>query len=157
MRYVTIKRDSSTPSRTRSVGMTEGFEVPNERAWSSVASRVASVIKPGTVLAISGPLGAGKTTFIQALARELGVKKTPPSPTFALLRSYAFPRRKDGLSRLVHVDAYRIEDPKDATALDLDEELADGKSTLAVEWAENLGGFLDRYDVIRMAISHSEG
>jgi tRNA threonylcarbamoyladenosine biosynthesis protein TsaE len=145
---------------SRNVTITVGSKketrsVPSELVWDSVATRIVSLIKPGSVLAISGPLGAGKTTFIQALARELGVKKTPPSPTFALMRSYEFPRRKDGLSRLVHVDAYRIEDPKDAMALDLDEELADGKSVLAVEWPENLGSCLNRYEVIWMAISHS--
>ncbi|MBU1448962.1 tRNA (adenosine(37)-N6)-threonylcarbamoyltransferase complex ATPase subunit type 1 TsaE, partial [Patescibacteria group bacterium] len=54
--------------------------------------------------------------------------------------------------RLVHVDAYRIEHPSEILALDLDEELADGKTAVAIEWPENIKGWLKRKKTIRVDI-----
>jgi len=106
------------------------------------------------ILALSGALGAGKTTCVQHLAKTLGIRKTPQSPTFALLRAYRLPQPVNGISRLVHVDAYRIDDERDLLPLDLDAELADGKTLIVIEWAENMQKWLaSQTDVIRCDIS----
>lgn len=119
--------------------------VKTAESWSSVAEKLVPSLKPGSILAVSGDLGAGKTTFIQALAKALGVTRFVPSPTFALMRSYALPKRIGGISRLVHVDAYRLEKEEELLALDLDEELADGKSVLVIEWPERIPNWLARH------------
>ncbi|MDP3794159.1 MAG: tRNA (adenosine(37)-N6)-threonylcarbamoyltransferase complex ATPase subunit type 1 TsaE, partial [Candidatus Uhrbacteria bacterium] len=61
--------------------------------WNQVVKFIIPKLKPGTIIALSGPLGAGKTTFVQHLAKALGVRSTPRSPTFSLVRSYSLPVR----------------------------------------------------------------
>lgn len=122
----------------------EEFALGEVEDWCDVALRVRSMLVPGMIVALSGPLGAGKTTFTQILARELGIRESPQSPTFALLRSYRLPKPMNGVSRLVHVDAYRIEEEKDLLPLDLEAELADKKSVLVLEWPENVAEWLKK-------------
>lgn len=117
------------------------FSVPNVAAWKDVADYLVPKLKPGDIITLSGPLGAGKTTFVQTLAKEIGVKREPQSPTFALMRSYPV-TGKGKVKRIVHVDAYRIEHERELLALDLDEELADGKSILVLEWPEKIPGWI---------------
>lgn len=120
------------------------FTVPHVAAWKDVADYLVPKLQPGDIVALSGPLGAGKTTFVQILAKELGAKREPQSPTFALMRSYPV-TGKGKIKRIVHVDAYRIEHERELLALDLDEELADGKSILILEWPEKIPSWIERH------------
>jgi len=120
------------------------IEVPGVESWDDVASDVLKNRKGGDILAITGPLGAGKTTFVQALAAELGIKKTPQSPTFSLMRSYAIPRHET-LKRLVHVDAYRTLNENELLALDLDEELLEPGTLLVIEWPDKIPHWIARH------------
>lgn len=108
--------------------------------WDRVAQTIAKELKPGMILALSGPLGAGKTTFVQALARVLGAKGHLRSPTFSLVRSYAV--RAGEIKTLVHVDAYRIEDERDVLPLGLDELLSEPGTVMAIEWSERVSSFI---------------
>jgi tRNA threonylcarbamoyladenosine biosynthesis protein TsaE len=128
------------------------FKIPSEKDWGELAEQVAAGLEPGHIVAVSGPLGAGKTTFVQALAKALGIKKNIQSPTFALMRSYPIPKR-DELKRLLHVDAYRIEDERDLLPLDLDQELADGQTALVLEWPEKIKNWIDRKPSIQINIA----
>lgn len=125
--------------------------MPVAEDWRLVARDVARLLKPGMVLALQGPLGAGKTTFVQALAQAMGAHKTPKSPTFSMLRTYAVKQGK--IRRLLHVDAYRIEDERDLIPLDLDEELADGDAVLVLEWPENVKIWLTGRQVLHARIA----
>lgn len=87
------------------------------------------------LVGLSGELGAGKTAFVQALARALGVTETVPSPTFTYLRTY--PLVHPAFNRLVHIDAYRLS-PEEKDALGLAPYFADAKNLLCIEWYENL-------------------
>lgn len=132
----------------------KNFLVTSGEGWSVVVKEVLLHLRPGTIITLSGPLGAGKTTFVQALAKELGAKGSPRSPTFSLLRAYQLPKR-GVLKRLVHVDAYRLEKPEDVIALDLDMELAEPGTIVTIEWPENIVGWIERQKrpLVRMVIS----
>lgn len=129
------------------------FALSEVEDWTDVALHIRELLVPGSIVTLSGPLGAGKTTFVQVLATELGVKERPQSPTFALMRSYRLPKALNSISRLVHVDAYRIDDERDLMPLDLENELSDGKSVLVLEWPEKVNGWLQRQtNVIALTI-----
>lgn len=96
----------------------------------------------GTVLALRGELGAGKTQLAKGVAEGLGVRTTVNSPTFVLMNEHV------GRLRLYHVDAYRLNDPEEALAAGLlDDREIDGVSV--IEWADRLDGWLpvDRLDI----------
>ncbi len=133
------------------------FIVSRVEDWDVVARAILEPLHPGMAIRLTGPLGAGKTTLVQALAQRLGVKRIPKSPTFSLMRSYSFPPTIFGLARLIHIDAYRLESVSDAHVLGLDEELAGGDTALAVEWAENLGHLLDGLACIDVKIDVDPG
>ena len=86
----------------------------------------------GTLLALIGPLGAGKTELAKGVAEGLGVTSVVNSPTFVLMNEHA------GRLRLFHIDAYRLDDPEEALAAGLfDDRQASGIAV--VEWADRLG------------------
>jgi tRNA threonylcarbamoyladenosine biosynthesis protein TsaE len=100
-----------------------------------IGRRIGAAAVPGTLLALIGPLGAGKTQLTKGIAEGLGVRGVVNSPTFVLMNEH------QGRLRLFHVDAYRLADPEEASAAGLlDERQADGVTV--VEWADRLDGWL---------------
>jgi tRNA threonylcarbamoyladenosine biosynthesis protein TsaE len=93
-------------------------------------------LPPGAVLAFEGELGAGKTTFIQAIVRGLGVSGRATSPTYALVHRY---RGRRG--PVFHLDCYRLRNAEEAADLDWEGLVAEGDAIL-VEWPERAGGWL---------------
>jgi tRNA threonylcarbamoyladenosine biosynthesis protein TsaE len=126
--------------------------------WDRLAKQLAERLPSNAVLTLSGPLGAGKTTLVQALAREFGATENPRSPTFSLVRSYKLANTAR-FKTLVHVDAYRLEHEADAIALGLDELAAEEGSLLVVEWPERLGATLLslRKPIVQLTISQDPG
>ena len=121
--------------------------------WDPFISDLLSSIKPGAIIALSGPLGAGKTTFVQSLARALDITVTPTSPTFSLVRTYPV-KQHPLIKKLIHVDAYRIEDEKDIMTLGLEELLAEKGSLMCLEWPEKVASWLQQQTkVIRLTIT----
>ena len=101
-------------------------------ATRALAARLAAVAKPGDVVALDGPLGAGKTEFARGFAAELGVADRVSSPSFVLMAEHV------GRLPLFHLDGYRLAGPDDAWASGLlDERRADGVTV--VEWAVRFG------------------
>ncbi len=98
--------------------------------------RLGSLLRVGDIIALTGDLGSGKTTFIQGVARGWGSTDSVSSPTFVLVNQY---RRPDG-TQLHHMDAYRMQSGSEAEDLDIDSMLESG--TLLVEWAERISGVL---------------
>jgi tRNA threonylcarbamoyladenosine biosynthesis protein TsaE len=100
-----------------------------------IGRRIGAAAGPGAVLALVGPLGAGKTQLAKGIADGLGITSVVNSPTFVLMNEHA------GRLRMYHIDAYRLDDPEEAAAAGLlDERQADGVTV--VEWADRLDGWL---------------
>jgi tRNA threonylcarbamoyladenosine biosynthesis protein TsaE len=93
-------------------------------------------LAPKSLLALEGELGAGKTTFVQAVARGLGVTVPATSPTYALVHRYEGRR-----GPVFHLDCYRLRRPEEAEDLDWETLLAEGDALL-VEWPERAGPWL---------------
>lgn len=99
----------------------------------TVAARLATRLRPGDMIVLDGPLGAGKTTFTQGLGAALGVRGSVASPTFVIARVH--PSLTDG-PPLAHVDAYRLGGTFDVDDLDLDADL--DEAVTVVEWGRDL-------------------
>jgi len=97
-----------------------------EETGSIAAELLPMMLSVGTV-SLEGPLGAGKTHFVKAVAVALGIRDEVTSPTFNLLHSYG-----SGSKRLYHSDWYRLESSSEAQALDLEDYHGDG--LLIIEW-----------------------
>jgi len=116
---------------------------------AAVGRTLASTLGPGAVLLLIGDLGAGKTALVRGLAEGLGVAPDDvSSPTFTLMQEY-----RGGRVPLIHVDLYRLNDPREIDDLGL-EELG-LNSVLAIEWAEKLPRPIP--DAIAIRIDHGDG
>jgi tRNA threonylcarbamoyladenosine biosynthesis protein TsaE len=105
-------------------------------ALGAVAARLAGTLRPGAAVALSGGLGAGKTTFVRALVQAMHGSDVPvSSPTFV------FRQRYDGTPPIEHLDLFRIDDPAEGADLGLDEAFGPDRVTV-VEWPERLPGLL---------------
>jgi tRNA threonylcarbamoyladenosine biosynthesis protein TsaE len=113
-----------------------GVTTASSEETRALARELAGVVPADTVLALHGPLGAGKTTFVQGLALGLGVTGAVTSPTFNL-----FTLHRGNGRLLAHMDAYRLDHPRQAEALMLDDFLV-SPWCLAVEWPEKIAGWL---------------
>jgi tRNA threonylcarbamoyladenosine biosynthesis protein TsaE len=102
-------------------------------ASEALGARLAALARPGDVIALSGQLGAGKTSIARGLLAALGLEGEAPSPSFAIVQPYAPPEVR---FPVLHVDLYRIDDPAEADELGLDDARYD--SLLLVEWPERL-------------------
>ena len=122
---ITLK--SYGPEMTRTLGEAIGKKVP-----------------PGTVLALSGDLGAGKTVFAQGLALGLGIRSRVKSPTFIIMENY-----DEGHLPFWHIDAYRLSEGE-LWQIGF-EECFDGQNVVLIEWAENIASLLPA-DAIRIEI-----
>lgn len=107
---------------------------------------IGSQILPGTVLALSGDLGAGKTTFVQGLALGLGILDPIQSPTFVYMNSYA------GSLPLVHFDLYRLKGKDDFLDLGFDEHFST-EGVCVIEWPERIQTILPK-ETLHFSFSH---
>ena len=108
-------------------------------------------LRAGDVVALSGGLGAGKTTLARAVIAALGHRGEVPSPSFAIIETYDPPQVR---LPLVHADFYRLERPEEAAELGLD-HYRDGAALLA-EWPEHAGGFAQEPGCLSIAIETAE-
>jgi tRNA threonylcarbamoyladenosine biosynthesis protein TsaE len=104
-------------------------------ASEEFGARLAVAIRPGDVITLAGPLGAGKTSIARGLLAALGLEEEAPSPTFAIVQPYAPPETR---LPVMHVDLYRIEHVDELDELGLDEARED--SVLLIEWPERAPG-----------------
>lgn len=104
----------------------------------TLAKALAKELKGGDVLALIGPLGSGKTTFVKALAKALKIKNSVSSPSFIIMQSFLGKLPKGNKVILNHLDLYRTKNFKEIAALGFTELLKDKNSITAIEWADKL-------------------
>jgi len=107
------------------------LRLPTPQATRAFGERLAALLRPGDLLVLAGPLGAGKTALAQGIGAGLAVPGRVVSPTFVIARVH-----RGGRIPLVHVDAYRLGSLAEVDDLDLDVDLAD--SVTVVEWGSGL-------------------
>ncbi len=98
-------------------------------------------IPPGkaTVVGLYGELGSGKTSFVQGVAKALGVKSQVVSPTFVLQKRYELDTKTQNcFSNLIHIDAYRMESPEELAHIKWEELLNDPHNLICIEWPERV-------------------
>lgn len=108
------------------------IQLNNVAQTHRLAACLADFLTPGMVLCLTGDLGAGKTTFTQALAEALGVSEPVTSPSFTIVHEY-----HSGRFPIYHMDVYRIEDPTELEDFGFDEYFA-GTAVVVVEWGERV-------------------
>ena len=124
----------------------ERFLTKNEKETKKLARILANEIlkqkkaypeqnRGAVVIGLEGNLGAGKTTFIQAFAKGMGIKRRLTSPTFVLMKKY---------NNLYHLDCYRIKDSQDVLVLDFKEIISEPKNIILIEWAEKIKRILPK-------------
>ncbi len=111
------------------------YHTQSEKETEQVGAVLASRLRAGDVVAMSGDLGAGKTVFIRGLARGLGVTRRVTSPTYTIVNEY------DGKLPLYHFDMYRLSGPDEFYDIGWDDYLKRG-GVCAVEWSERAEGLL---------------
>jgi tRNA threonylcarbamoyladenosine biosynthesis protein TsaE len=142
------------PSRDQ---FTHTLRTDSPESTAELGRQVAGILQGGEVVLLNGPLGAGKTCFVQGLCAGLQVNQEVVSPTFTLVNTY------DGKLRVHHLDFYRVEDGDDLTDIgvpDLLDEVWDGGTVLLVEWpgplAADLGPDQPRVEILVVPGSDSE-
>jgi len=121
--------------------------LPDEDATLALGASLAPLVEPGLVIALSGDLGAGKTTLVRGLLRALGHAGRVKSPTYSLVELYDFSRLN-----LYHFDFYRFHDPREWIDAGF-RDIFSGRNACLLEWPERAAGLLPPIDLtIRLAI-----
>ena len=114
--------------------------------WKMVAQKFLDEVlakqDQAVVLALSGDLGVGKTTFVQFLAKELGIEELVTSPTFTIMKRYETTSKK--FHTMVHMDAYRLESESELEPLQFNELAKLPNTLLCIEWAEKIKNSLPK-------------
>lgn len=113
----------------------------SEEETRRLAKKIAKKIKHG-VVALTGELGAGKTTFVQGFAQAMGVKEKIISPTFVLIRQHKIPNIK---KVLYHLDLYRLDNQRQFRELGIEEIIDNPNNLVVIEWAEKIKNLLPKY------------
>ncbi len=129
----------------------EKFVTTTPKETAAIATSLASRVRGGDVVALYGDLGAGKTTFAQAFAKALGIKKRVQSPTFILMQEYPIKKRGD-IKLFLHVDAYRG-DVAQFTHVGFSEYAGHPDTIVLVEWADRIEKLLPK-NFIKVRLTH---
>ena len=125
--------------------MTRTYVTNNEQETEALGCRLGQCIMPGTVIAYTGDLGAGKTAFTRGLARGLNIPDRVTSPTFTIVNEY-----EGGRLPLFHFDMYRLGSSDELFDIGWEDYLA-RNGVCAVEWSENIEDALEE-DIIKVDI-----
>lgn len=114
------------------------YTTNSEKQTFALAKKFAQKLRGGEIIGLTGNLGAGKTIFSKGLAAGLGIKKNINSPTFVLMKIYKIKNNKKGIKNFIHIDAYRLKNPKDIISLGVQEYFNRPDTVIAIEWADKI-------------------
>ena len=143
---------------------TQSFEETQKIGYEFGAGILATELqKNAVILALSGDLGAGKTTFLQGFAKGLGIRENILSPTFVIMKNFEIPqktkvlknRRASLFGYFYHFDLYRLENEKDLAFLNFQEIISNPENIVAIEWPEKLGDALPK-NIMSIKFNHLE-
>ncbi len=125
--------------------MNQEYITSSAEETRALAFGLASTLKPGTIVALRGDLGAGKTTFSQGLLEGFSIPGPHNSPTFVIMMQYDLPRvSRQGIHRIYHADAYRI-GSKEMLNVGWEEWLMDKEGLVLLEWPERVVDILPEW------------
>lgn len=122
---------------TKSAGQTQKL---GKKIANNIVRSTEYKVHRAVILALTGDLGSGKTTFVQGFAQGLGIKQRIISPTFILLRKYQIPDTRYQIQFFYHLDLYRLEEnmEKEVRNLGVEDVWKDPKNIVIIEWAEKI-------------------
>lgn len=122
----------------------EIYVTKSSKETQDLARKLAEKLRGDELIALFGDLGSGKTTFVQGLAKGLGIKQRIISPTFIIIRKYQISNIQYPISNFYHVDLYRIENLTELKNLELGEIINNKGDMVAIEWAEKIKNLLPK-------------
>ncbi|WFL76842.1 tRNA (adenosine(37)-N6)-threonylcarbamoyltransferase complex ATPase subunit type 1 TsaE [Altererythrobacter arenosus] len=126
-------------------------ELPDLASVEVFGERIAARLRAGDVIALTGNLGAGKTTLARAILLALGHEGEVPSPTFTIIETYDAPPLR---LPAVHADFYRLERPEEAAEIGLD-DYREGAALIA-EWPDKAGGFAQESQCLSICLEFAD-
>ena len=122
------------------------YTIKNLEDTKKLAQKITNNLNGGEVIALIGNLGAGKTTFTQFIAKELGVKDIVNSPTFNIMKIYDI--KKSNIKQLIHIDAYRLNSQEELEGLGVNEYFESKNTITIIEWADKVKNILPKNTTI---------
>ena len=128
--------------------------VENLKETLNLGEKLSQQLNPQSIVLLKGPIGAGKTSFVQGIARGLSIYEDISSPTFALSHHY-----NSGKIPLIHLDLYRLENSSSAKEVFFseEEEAIQSKAILVVEWPELIEPFIEDFWKIEISYAKNYG
>ncbi len=156
-----LKRYNTDRNKMTKTIITNNLE-ETQKAATDLAKQITAttgvnVDVGATVIGLTGDLGSGKTAFTQGFAKAIGIKEKITSPTFVIQKMYKLnPPWRTTHKHLIHIDAYRLDDPKELVNLGWEEIAGDSRNIIIVEWAERIKKILPK-NLIKINFEHMEG
>jgi len=122
--------------------MIKEYITKSEVESARVASEFATRVPNGSIIALHGNLGAGKSVFARGFARGLGIEDSIPSPTFTIVQEYKYNTLSGENRWLFHMDLYRIADSNAALAFGIDEFIFDKNAIKLIEWSDRISDLI---------------
>ena len=128
--------------------------VENLKETLNLGEKLSHKLNPQSIVLLKGPIGAGKTSFVQGIAKGLSISEEITSPTFALSHHYS-----SGKIPLIHIDLYRLENCSSAKEVFFSEEqeALQSKAILVVEWPELIESLIDNFWKIKISYAKNFG